>query len=67
MVEHQYSVLKYEWSQTTPPEAHPTHQAVQRRWILGSHTQLVLSASKLGWLQPLSPEGHEVVFLMDGE
>lgn len=48
MVGHQYSVLKYEWSQTTPPEAHSTHQAVKERgWIFGSHAQLFLSASKL--------------------
>lgn len=68
-VGHQYSVLKYEWSQTTPPEAPSTHQAVNKRgWIFGSHTQLFLSASNLGWLQPPMPlEGREFVFLMDGE
>lgn len=35
---------------------------------LWHHPQLFISASKLGWLQPPIPlEGHEVVFLMDGE
>lgn len=60
MLGQQYSVLKCEWIQTTPPEAHPTHQATN-----GREGCLAVIPSYFSACTPL--EGHEVVFLMSEE